>query len=203
MSQALSNIGSFLGSGAGKGLLTGGTLGAGLLQNLMAERQANAKQKFVQDLITNPEKFNALVARTERPLSQGLVQDISRQTDAYGAERGLGSSPYIMKDVLAQSLAPAEMQQQQMAINSLLSRLGTYAAQPTMAPVNVAPILQALSMWKPNAPGQWSPGNPVDPTNPMSMGGPMTLPALTVDTGTFSDFGTMPGLTDLGGTAVG
>jgi hypothetical protein len=186
-------------------LLTAGTAGGGLIQNWLAERQANAKQKFVQDLITNPAKFNALVAQTEKPLSQGLVADISRQTDAYGAERGLGSSPYIMKDVLAQSLAPAEMQQQQMAINSLLSRLQTYAGQPTMPGVNVTPMLQALSMWKPGS----NTGPLADMTLPSNLPpapspfGPLSgaMPLPSVDVGSFSDFGTMPGFTDP--TAVG
>ena len=124
MTEAIANIGSFLGSigsklgtglktvgsdlgtDTGKGLLTLGTLGGGFLQNLMAARQANAKQKFVQDLITDPAKFNALVAKTEQPLSQGLTTDIARQADAYGAERGLGSSPAIMKDEVKTIDAP-------------------------------------------------------------------------------------------------
>ena len=58
------DVGGFLGTDVGKGVMTAGTLGGGLIQNLIAARQANAKQKFVQDLITNPAKFNALVAQT-------------------------------------------------------------------------------------------------------------------------------------------
>jgi hypothetical protein len=184
MPEALSSIGTFLGSGAGKGLLTAGTAGGGLLQNLLAERQTASKQKFVQDLITNPEKFNALVARTEKPLSQGLTTDIARQTDAYGAERGLGSSPAIMREVYAQALAPYQQQQQQIAINSLLNRLGIYAQQPTMKPVDVSSIFKALQ----------GGGSAPDVTSGIDLGsmpplpfptdilpGPASLPTPTVD----------------------
>lgn len=155
--EALQNVGNFLGSTAGKGILGLGTAGAGLVQNLMAARQANQKQKFVQDLITNPAKFNALVAQTEQPLSKGLTTDVARQAQAFGAERGLGSSGPVMQDVFAQALAPYQQQEQQMAINSLLSRLGTYAQTPTMRPVDVSSIFKALSMGGGGAGGSYPP----------------------------------------------
>ena len=197
MSEALSSIGNFLGSSMGKGVLTAGTLGGGLIQNLMAARQANAKQKFVQDLITNPAKFNAIVAQTEQPLSQGLTTDIARQADAYGAERGLGSSPAVMKDVYAQALAPAQQAEQQMAINSVLQRLGIYGQTPTMAPVNVGPILQALAMSKGTTPTDPTAGinlgnAPPTPFPSWLLSGPATLPNPSVDTGDFGGMG-IPG----------
>jgi hypothetical protein len=198
MTTALSGIGDFLGSTLGKGVLTAGTAGVGLIQNLIANRQAAAKQKFVQDLITNPAKFNSLVAQTEQPVSQAMKTDISRTVDANMAERGLGSSPAIMADAYAQALAPAEVQQQQMAINSLLSRLGIYANQPTMPGVNVTPMLQALSMWKPGGSGGGLPPigdlsktgyNVTDVVNPaVDVGdfGGLTPPIFGGDTGAYS-----------------
>lgn len=140
MSEALSSIGTWLGSDLGKGLMTAGTAGAGLAQNLMAYR----KQKQVQDLIADPKKFNAMVAATEQPLSQGLVSSVGRQADAYGAERGLGSSPYIMKDVMAQALAPYQQQAQTTAMNSVLERLGLMARNPAL-PIDMTSIFKALA----------------------------------------------------------
>lgn len=146
MSDALSQIGTFLSSGAGKGVETGAVAGTGLLQNFMANREASKKQKFVEDLITNPAKFNAYVSGFEKPLTAGLTADVARQTDAYGAERGLSSSPAIMKDVYAQALAPLLAQQQQSGQNAALQSLGIYENSPTSKPVDISSILKMLMM---------------------------------------------------------
>ena len=146
MSDALSNIGQFFKSDAGKGVMTGGVAGTGLIQNLLANRQAEQKQKFVEGLIQNPAKFSAYVQSFQKPLTAGLTSDISRQTDAYGAERGLGSSPAIMKDVYSQALAPYILQQQQQAQQAALQGLGIYEQSPTMKPIDVSGILKALMM---------------------------------------------------------
>lgn len=198
--DALTHIGNFLGSTGGKALLGIGTAGGGLIQNVLANRQANQKQKFVQDLITNPAKFNALVAQTEQPLSQGLTTDVARQADAYGAERGLGSSPAVMKDVFAQALAPYQQTEQQMAINSLLSRLGIYAQQPTMAPVNMSSIFKALAMGNTPYTGSTS-ATPSGNWDPLAMGGPNTLPTPSVDFST-GDFGSTTTLPDFGSSNI-
>jgi len=146
MSDVFQNIGNFLNSGEGKGLMTGGTIGAGFLQNLLANRQASKKQKFIEDLISNPAKFNAYVSNFEKPLQSGLTADISRMTDAYGAERGLGSSPAVMKDVYAQALAPYLLQQQNQAEQTALSSLGIYENSPTTKPVDISSIMKMLLM---------------------------------------------------------
>lgn len=151
MPDALSQIGTFLSSGAGKAVETGAVTGTGLLQNFMANRQAQKKQNFVQDLITNPAKFSAYVKSFEQPLQAGLTADISRQTDAYGGERGLGSSPAIMKDVYAQALAPLLQQQQNNAQQTALQSLGIYENSPTQKPVDISSILKMLMMG--NKPG--------------------------------------------------
>ncbi len=147
MSDIISQIGGFLGSSTGKGLLTAGTAGGGLVQNILANREAQQKQKFVEDLVTNPAKWNAFVASKTQPLQQGLTSDIARSTDAYGAERGLGSSPAVMKDVYAQALAPFLLQQQQMGENAATNALGIYGSTPTTKPIDVSSLLKAfLSM---------------------------------------------------------
>lgn len=187
--EALSSIGTFLGSGAGKAITSIGTAGAGLVQNLEAYR----KQKQVQDLISNPAKFNAMVAATEKPLSAGLTADIARQSDAYGAERGLGSSPAIMKDVYAQALAPYQYQQQQAAVNSVLQRLGLMAGHPVQ-PIDMSSIFKALSMGGTKPPDVTSGidlstiPDPSSSTNWFTPGQLTPLPTPTVDYNT-GDFG--------------
>lgn len=181
MPEVLKNVGNFLGSNAGKTVLGLGTAGAGLAQNLIAYR----KQQDIQNTLTNPAKLSAMVAKETQPLSKGLTTDIARSADAYGAERGLGSSPYIMKDVYMQALAPYEYQQQQAALQAVLSQLGL-AQRGAMQPVNVASIFKALQM----APGGGSNPNitsagTIDPSVWAPMGGPMTLPTPSVDTGSF------------------
>lgn len=185
MSEALSNIGNFLGSGTGKGLLTAGTAGGGLIQTLLAARQAQDKQNYVQSLIQNPAKFNALVAANEQPLSKGLTTDVARQAQAFGAERGLGSSGPVMQDVFAQALAPYQQNAQQMAINSLLQRLGIYANSPTMKPVDVSSIFKALQMAGSKPPTDVTSGIDLNavPSISTDLSGPAPLPPITVDTG--------------------
>ena len=146
MSDILSQVGGFLGSGPGKGVLGAGAAGGGLIQNWLANRQAEKKQKFVEDLITNPQKFQQFVAGFQKPLTAGLTADVSRQADAYGAERGLGSSPAVMKDVYAQALAPSVMSQENAATQAALQSLGIYEGSPTTKPVDISSIIKALSM---------------------------------------------------------
>lgn len=190
--STLGKTGSFLGTTAGKGLMGAGVGGAGLIQNWLAARQANQKQKFVQDLITNPQKFNALVAQTEQPLSKGLTSSVERQANAQLAESGMGSSPAVMADVYAQALAPYQQQEQQMAIQSLLSRLGTYASTPTMQPVNVGPIMQALMMKNPATTSQTPPV-----PNP-SVGSGSTIGNLLSSGSTGMDFTSSPDFSQWG-----
>jgi hypothetical protein len=152
MSDVLSMIGTFLGSSTGKGLLTAGTAGGGLIQNILASREAQKKQQFVENLVTNPAKWNAFVASKEQPLAQGLTADIARSTDAYGAERGLGSSPAVMKDVYAEALAPYVQNEQQMAQNAALQSLGIYEGSPTTKGVDVSSLLKAFMSMPPNRP---------------------------------------------------
>lgn len=206
MSEALSSIGTALGSTGGKAALGLGTAGAGLIQNLIAYN----KQKAIQDTLTNPAKLSAMVAKETQPLSAGLTADIARSTDAYGAERGLGSSPYIMRDVYAQALAPVEQQQQNAALQAVLSQLGM-AQKGAMQPVDITSIFKALSglpsststyptgVWTGGSVGGVSDPGLATPSymptgnwpgvtssgtmDPFSMGQTMTLPTPIVDSG--------------------
>jgi hypothetical protein len=193
MSDVMTQIGNFLNSSQGKGLMGAGIGGAGLIQNIMANNEAQKKQKFVEQLISNPAKFSAYVKGFQQPLQAGLTSDISRQTDAYGAERGLGSSPAVMKDVYAQALAPVLQQQQQSAEQAALQSLGIYENSPTTKPGDVSSILKVLMMQPPASNttpgyGQW------DFPSPSAQNLPQ--PGISTNTG---DFGPLPQPTIGGG----
>jgi hypothetical protein len=200
MPDALTQIGTFLSSGAGKALLTAGTVGTGLTQNLLANSEAQSKQKFVESLISNPTKFASYVKSFEQPLQAGLTADVTRSADAYGAEHGLGSSPAVMSDVVTQALAPYFQQQQSQAQNSALSALGIYSGAPTTKPVDISSILKMLMMNSgtpaPNPTAGINPASvPTPGLTPTDLGlpGPATLPSPLVGGGGGFDPTTMEG----------
>jgi hypothetical protein len=185
MSDVMSQIGQFFQSGGGKAVEGGAAAGTGLIQNFMANNEAQKKQKFVEQLITNPTKFNQFVSGFEKPLTAGLTADVARQTDAYGAERGLGSSPTVMKDVYAQALAPLVAQQQQSGQNAALQSLGIYENSPTTKPVDISSILKMLMMQPGKSPDVTAGINPASVPNPSSTDYGLTtmLPPPTVGGG--------------------
>ena len=146
MSDTLTQVGTFFGSTGGKAALGGGAAGAGLLQSFFANREAQNKQKFVEQLITNPTKFASYIQGFEQPLQAGLTADINRNASAFGAEHGLGSSPGVMQNIEAQALAPYLQQQQQTAEQAALQSLGIYENSPTTKPVDISSILKMLQM---------------------------------------------------------
>jgi hypothetical protein len=152
MGDALTQIGSFFGSSGGKAALGGATAGTGLLQSFLANRQAEQKQDFVKNLITNPTKFASYVKSFDQPLQAGLTADIDRNASAFGAEHGLGSSPAVMQNVEAQALAPYLQQQQQTAEQAALQSLGIYSGSPTTKPVDISSILKLLMSQPANKP---------------------------------------------------
>ncbi len=150
MSDVMSQIGDFLSSGAGKATLGAGVAGTGLLQNLLANNEAQKKQKFVEQLISNPAKFASYVQGFEQPLQAGLTADVNRNASAFGAEHGLGSSPGVMQDIETQALAPYLQQQQSQGENAALQALGIYSGAPTTKPIDVSSILKLLMMSNPS-----------------------------------------------------
>jgi hypothetical protein len=136
MSQVFSKIGSFMG---GKG---GGIIGTGVsaLSNFLTNRTKNKYlqdqinyQKYLRSLSTDPAKMSQYVKGFEKPLDQGLVSGVNNQVQAFGAERGLSTSPQIMQEIEAQALGPLQQSQQQMAINEAMQSLGLPAGDPSAA----------------------------------------------------------------------
>jgi hypothetical protein len=149
MSEILSNIGNFIGSPAGKGVLATAGLGSNIfsgVQNAQATGRYNSAQSYLNNLIQNPTAFNAAAQQYTQPLNQGLVTDITQQTNAQLAERGLGGSSAITQQTLAQALAPYIVQNQQAGTNNLLSVLGmTGSLKPNPTPgTNITQLLASL-----------------------------------------------------------
>lgn len=184
MSEVFSNIGNFLTGTVGQDLLKVGTAGAGFAQNFLANRQAQNKTNKVLDLLNNPQKFQALVAQNEKPLAAGLTSDVARMTDAYGGERGLGSSPAVMKDVYAQALAPYIQNQQQQAQNAVMQLLSGYLNSPTPRPVDMTSLFKMFMTPQATGGGSFNPAS-FAPTG-------YNVPDVTPAADNVGDFGPLP-----------
>lgn len=125
MSSVFSKIGGLVG-GAGSAI-----------SSFLGNRQKNKYltdqinyQKFLRSLSTDPAKMSQYVSGFEKPLDQGLVSGVNNQVQAFGAERGLSTSPQIMQEIEAQALGPLQQNQQQMAINEAMTSLGIPSGTP-------------------------------------------------------------------------
>lgn len=150
MSELLGSIGNFFGSTAGKGLseIAGlGATGAGLVGNLLADRQRSAAAKAAQaNLNLTPAQLAAQVTSATQPLNRSLVQDITGNVNANLAEQGLSEAPGLIATATSQALAPFQQQNQQTALQLVLQKLGLPAEFAATIPQNaqLAPLLAML-----------------------------------------------------------
>lgn len=150
MSDFLGQIGNFFGSPAGKGLgeVAGlGATGAGLVGNLLADRQRAAAASAAQkNMNLTPQQLAAQVASATQPLNAGLVQAVTGTTNANLAEQGLSEAPGLIATATSQALAPFEQANQQTAMQLVLQRLGLPAEFARTIPqnANLAPLLALL-----------------------------------------------------------
>ncbi len=104
-----------------------GLAGAGLVGNIMNEKSRSDELNYLkkqQDSAPNATELSKQVAAATQPLNQGLVQGVENQVQGSLAEQGLSQAPGIQASVLAQSLAPAQQQNQNTALQLVLKRLG-------------------------------------------------------------------------------
>jgi len=137
MSDAIGKIGSSIGGAFTKSPLGFIGTGIGAVSNFLKSRQQNKYlqdqinyQKFLRSLSTDPAKMAQYISGFEKPLSKGLTSAVGNEAQAFGAERGLSTSPQIMAEIESQALAPYQMQEQQQAINAAMSSLGMPAGTP-------------------------------------------------------------------------
>jgi hypothetical protein len=130
MSEFLTSMSNFLGSGVGKGLLTAtelGTTGAGLVGNIMNEKARSAQYNEIanaEKTLGDPTALAKQVVAATQPLNSGLVQSVENNVSGNLASEGLSQAPGIQAASLAQALAPFQQQNQQTAMQLVLERLG-------------------------------------------------------------------------------
>jgi hypothetical protein len=131
--DAIKNIGTSVGGWFGKNpkVLPGVATGVGALSNFFGQRKSNQLLdaqlnaiKQEQDLFNDPTKLAAKVAGVERPLDAGLTSGVGNEVQAFLAEHGLGESPAIASEVMAQALAPYKQNNQNTAIQTIMRLMG-------------------------------------------------------------------------------
>lgn len=152
MSDTLSSIGDFVGGKGGAGLFSG----VGVLSNIMnmvQQQKLRSQQmgylKNIQGLISDPSKLTAMLSKLERPLSAGLEKGVGNSVQGYLAERGLSTSPTIQAETMAQTLAPFQQNEQQIALDAVFKLLGLPAGAGSMLPgsmpnVDISGLLKML-----------------------------------------------------------
>jgi len=154
--ETLSSLGQFLQGTTGQSLLKLGEVGmtgAGLVGNILNERARSGEISNLQKAektLADPTKLSAEVRAATQPLNAGLVQDVTNQVSGNLAERGLSQAPGIQATELATALAPYQQQNQQTALQLVLTRLGLpieyaktiLAGMPQNT--NLAPLLALL-----------------------------------------------------------
>jgi len=123
--------------------------GAGLVGNTINSVQQGQQVKKMQ---TNenltPQQLAAKVAGATQPLDQSLVNNVQNLVQADVAQRGLAESPGTFSATESQALAPFEQQNQQTALQLILTQLGMPAeviAALTGKNANMSSIFQMLS----------------------------------------------------------
>lgn len=103
-------------------LVTSGVgLGGNILNSVQQGKVASQAEKNAN---LTPQQLSTEVNQATQPLSAGLVQAINNQVQGDMAQRGLAEAPGIFATGEAQALAPAELQEQQTALNLILAKLG-------------------------------------------------------------------------------
>lgn len=166
-------------------IISGGSFASGTIGNILEERKRANYQNMIMDIIKNPAKLAALVAKLQKPMDNALVQGVTNQVQGNMAERGLSQAPGIFAGNLAQSLAPYEQQNYNSALNAVMQTLGMPAGT-FGAPMNNSGALQ-LFLKSLQRPAQGGGGN-------AGTGG-FTLPPDAMGTLFPSTTGDIPGMT--------
>jgi hypothetical protein len=118
--------------------------GSGLIGNIMQQKQQNDALNRIKTM-QNPANASRMIQQLTQPLNSGLVSNVGNSVQGYLGERGLSQSPNITANVLGQSLAPYEQQNQQLALQqfmALLNPTGSSYGKP-------ADLTSLMSLFKP------------------------------------------------------
>jgi hypothetical protein len=124
----LGKLGGALGTGGEGGGLLSAISPITSIMGLVNQYSLASKEKAAMDranyLSKHPEAVSAMVAQATKPLSSGLTSSVSNVVNANLAEQGLSQAPNIQAQVLSQSLAPYQQNEQAMALQQVLRTLG-------------------------------------------------------------------------------
>jgi hypothetical protein len=134
LSGMLGSVGSlFGGSGSATSgiapLAQIGTGVAGTVGNIEANNTRNSvlqQQMNYTNQLQNmtPAQLAQGIQQLQQPLSTGLAQSVGNTVQGQLSERGLSQAPGIYAQSLTQALAPYQLQEQQLATNAYLQKLG-------------------------------------------------------------------------------
>lgn len=153
MSDVFSKVlGGFENFGGGLGKTMGALKGPLSIFDMVSQIQQQQKQKAMLDrqiyYAKHPEALANLEKQFEKPLSTGLTTGVGNIVQGQLAERGLNQAPGIYGEVLAQALAPFQMQEQQNAMQMAMKQLGLpaeiLAGSQGGGPGNLPTLLQSL-----------------------------------------------------------
>jgi hypothetical protein len=106
-------------------VIAGASAGSSLVGNILNSiTRGNAISTLEKDESMSPSALAQKVAGATAPLNANLVQAVNNSVQGDMAQRGLSQAPGIFAAEEEQSLAPFEQQNQQTALNLILSQLG-------------------------------------------------------------------------------
>lgn len=161
-------------------ILAGGADVASIGSGLFNSYKNTQYQDTLRDLSENPGKLEAFVKQFTQPLAAGTTEGVANQSQAYAAERGLGTSPAQQQQIENQAIAPIINQQQQTAFQQAMQALGLGGgASPTSGAGGVGSGIQGLLQLFQKKGAGGAVTNPVPPgSEGANDGGGLTAPQL-------------------------
>ena len=125
-------------------ITAGGQIASGA-SNIYQGYENQQYQDKLRSLAQNPQKLNAYEQQFVQPMNAGLTQGVENQAQGYAAERGLGESPALTQEIVAQAIAPYIQQNQQSGYSSALQALGLGGgAQPSSTSAGLSQLFSGL-----------------------------------------------------------
>lgn len=181
-------------------ILTSGAQVASAGSNIYQGYENQKYQDYLRNLAQNPQAFNAYANQFVQPLSGGLQKSVANEAQGYAAERGLGESPALTSEIVAQAIAPYVQQNQQFGYNEALQALGLGGgAKPTNTSQGLTQLfagLNGLTKLNPSSAGNPAAFDPNAQLNAAQEFAGLATPPTTIPASTDYTIPSNPGLND-------
>jgi len=134
LTNMLGSVGSFFGGSgsAASSIAPLAQIGTGVAGTIGNIEGNNTKNSVLQQQMDYTKQLQAMtptqlasgIQQLQQPLSANLTNSVGNTVQGQLAERGLSQAPGIYGSSLAQALAPYQLQEQQLATNAYLQKLG-------------------------------------------------------------------------------